>query len=145
MSGTSAFLRRSCWAKSNRNIPVSSPSKTKVCEFESLMRGQDRILSSKVSALENNFLFISFLSELIRYVGFCEGWYFGSSCFVTDWVMKICCRQKQEQGQTAAHLEKLLLTRGKITLQSFRLFLDARLSPLCFQVVRFRDNSQTSL
>ena len=63
--------------------------KIKVCEFESLIRGQDKILSTKKSALENNFLFISFSSESIRYVGFCEGWYFASSCFATDWVVKL--------------------------------------------------------
>ena len=50
--GTSAILRRSCWAKSKRKIPVSTPSKNKVCDFESLICGPDKILSTKVSALE---------------------------------------------------------------------------------------------
>ena len=44
---------------------VSTPSKNKVFEFESLIRGEDKILSNKESALENNFLFISFVSESI--------------------------------------------------------------------------------
>ena len=73
MSGKSAFLRRSYAEISDRKIPVSTPSKIKVCDFESLIRGQDKILSAKESSLENNFLFISFLSESICYVGFCEG------------------------------------------------------------------------
>ena len=51
---------------------ISTPS-IKVCEFESLIRGQDKILSTIESALENNFLLISFLSESIWYVGFREG------------------------------------------------------------------------
>ena len=71
MSGTSAFLRRSCWAKSSRKIPVSTTFKIEVCEFESLIRGQDKFLSTKVSASENTFLIIS-LSEAVWYVGFCE-------------------------------------------------------------------------
>ena len=65
MSGIAAFLQRSCWAQSNRQTPVSTPSKIKVCEFESLIRGQDKILSTKESALENNLFLLSFLSESI--------------------------------------------------------------------------------
>ena len=61
MSGTSASLRRSCGAKSDRKIPVSTPSKIKNCEFESLIRGKDKNLSTEESALQNNHLFISFL------------------------------------------------------------------------------------
>ena len=145
MSGTSAFLRRSCWAKSVRKSPVSTPSRIKVCEIDSLIRGQDKILSTKESALENNFLFVSFLSESILYLGFCEGWYFGSSCFVTDWVIKLFCTQKQERGQTGPYQDKWLMTGGVITLMSCNPLSDARMSLLCFQVVRFRDNSQISL
>ena len=89
ISGTSAFLRRNCWANSDWKIPVSTPSKNKVCEFESLIRGRDKILSTNESALEKNFLFISFLSESTWYVGFCESWYFGNSWFVTDWAIKL--------------------------------------------------------
>ena len=37
------------------------------------MRCQDKSLSTKKSALENIFLFISFLSVSIWYAGFCEG------------------------------------------------------------------------
>ena len=88
MSGTSALLRRSCWTKSNRKTSDSTSSKIRVCEIECLKRGQYKVLSIKVSALEKNFLFI-FLSESIWYVRLCEGWYFGSSCFVTDWVNKL--------------------------------------------------------
>ena len=84
MSGKSAFFRRKCRVKSEINTPVSTPSKIIVCEFESLIRGQDKILSTKESALQNNFLFTSFLSESIWYVGGCSALYFGSYCFVTD-------------------------------------------------------------
>ena len=63
MSGTSAFLRRKCRVKSEINTPVSTPSKIIVCEFESLIRGHDKILSTKESALQNNFLFTSFLAN----------------------------------------------------------------------------------
>ena len=87
MSGTYTFFRRKCRIKSEINTPVSTPSKIIVCEFESLMREQDKILSIRGSALENNFLFISFLSESIWYVGGCSAFYFGSSCFVTDFAL----------------------------------------------------------
>ena len=85
----SAFLQLICWAKSNKEFPVSTPYKINVRDFESLIRGQDKILSTKDSALENQILFISFLSESTWHVGFCEGWYFGSLCFVTEWVIKL--------------------------------------------------------
>ena len=141
----SASLRRSYWAKSDRKIPVSTPSKIKLCEFESLIRGQDKTLSTKVSAFENNFLFIPFLSQSIWYVRFCEGWYYENSCFVIDWVIKLCCTQKQERGQSGPYQDKWLMTGGLITLMSCNPLLDARMSLHCFQVVRFKDNSRTSL
>ena len=145
MSGTSAFLQRSCWAKTNAKTPVSAPSKSKVCEFESLIGGQDKVLSTKGSALENNFLFISFLSEPPWYVGSCEGWYSGSSCLVADWVIKLCCTQKQKRWQTASYHDKWFMKGGVFALKSCKPFSEASMSSLCFQVVLFRDNSQTSL
>ena len=63
MSGTSAFFRRKCRVKSEINTPVSTPSKILVCEFESLMREQDKILSIRVSALPNSFLLMSLSLE----------------------------------------------------------------------------------
>ena len=45
MPGTSVFFRRKCRVKSEIDTPVSTPSKIIVCEFESLMREQDKILS----------------------------------------------------------------------------------------------------
>ena len=129
----------------DRKNPVSKPSKIKVCEIESLIRGQDKILSTKESVLENNSLFISFLGESIWYVGFCEGWYFGSSCFVTDWVFEFCCTQKKERGRIAPYQGKLLITGWVLTLMSCKPLSDARMSLLRFQVVRFRDNTRTSL
>ena len=56
MSGTSAFFRRKCRVKSEITTPVSAPSKIIVCQFESLMREQDKILLFKGFALPNNFL-----------------------------------------------------------------------------------------
>ena len=82
MSGTSAFFRRKCRVKSEINTPVSTPSKIIVCEFESLMREQDKIYSIRGSALPNNFLLR--FRDSICYVGGCSALNFGSSCFVTD-------------------------------------------------------------
>ena len=105
--------------------PVSTPSKFKVCEFESLIRGQDNNLSTKVSALANIFLFISFLSESISYVGFCKSWYLGISCFVDDWVVsKSFCTQKQDRVQTAPFQDKFLMTGGVITFMSCYFFFE---------------------
>ena len=72
MSGTSAFFRRKCRVKSEINTPVSTPSKIIVCEFENLMREQDKILSIRVSALPNSFLLMSLFRESIWYVGGCS-------------------------------------------------------------------------
>ena len=84
MSGTSAFFRRKCRVTSENNTPVSTPSKNIVCDFESLMREQDKILSIRESALPKSFLLRSLFRESIWYVGGCSALYFGSSCFVTD-------------------------------------------------------------
>ena len=89
MSGTSAFFRRKCRIKSEINTPVSTPSKIIVCEFESLMREQDKILSIRESALPKCFLLMSLFRESIWNVGGCSALYFGSSCFVTDYVVTL--------------------------------------------------------
>ena len=87
MSGTSAFFRRKCRVKSEIKTPISTPSKIIVCEFESLRREHDKILSIRVSALPNSFLLRTPFIESIWYVGGCSALYFGSSCFVTDCVV----------------------------------------------------------
>ena len=56
MSETSAFLRRSCRANFDSKNPVSSTTKSKVRQFERLIRGQDKYLSTKEYALERKFL-----------------------------------------------------------------------------------------
>ena len=89
MSGTSAFFRRKCRVKSEIKTPVSTPSKIIVCEFESLMRDQDKILSIRESASPNRFLLMSLFIESIGYVGGCSALYFRSSCFVTDCVVTL--------------------------------------------------------
>ena len=112
MSGTSAFLRRSCCAKSDRKTLVSTPSKIKVWEPEIWIRGQDKNLSTEESALENNFVFTSFLSESTCYVGFREGWYFGSSCFVTDWVIKLLL-YTEAVGRTHCSTSRQMVNYGR--------------------------------
>ena len=87
MSGTSTILRRKCRVKSENNTPVSTPSKIIVCEFEIMMREQDKILSIRVSALQNCFLLMSFFRESIQHVGGSSSFYFGTSCFVTACVV----------------------------------------------------------
>ena len=59
MSGTSTFFRRKFRVKFEINTPVSTLSKTIVCEFESLMREQDKVLSISVSAFPNSSLLMS--------------------------------------------------------------------------------------
>ena len=63
MSGMSSYLRRSCWLKIDSELLVYTPSKTKLCEIESLLHGQYKILFSEKYVLANVFLFTSFLSE----------------------------------------------------------------------------------
>ena len=145
ISGTSAVLGCSCWAKSDKKIPVSTPSKIEVWEFESLIRGQDKILYTKESALANYFLPSSFLSESIWCVGFCEGWYFGSSRFVTDWVIKLLLYTEAGMKTNFSISEELVDHGGVINFVGCKLFLDARMSLLWFEVVRFRDRSQKTL
>ena len=70
MSGTPAFLQLNCSAKSDWKNVVLTSSGNKVCDCESLIRRQDKILSTKESALANGFLFISFLGESVWYVAF---------------------------------------------------------------------------
>ena len=72
MSGTSAFLRGSCWKKSDSKTPVSTLSNIEACEFECLIPGQDKSLSTKDSALAKSFLLMSSLSESFLYVGFAQ-------------------------------------------------------------------------
>ena len=80
MSEISGFLRCSCWAKFDCKIKFSTPSeREKICEIESLIRKQSKVLSTEESVLATYFMFISIVSETIWYVGFCKGYYFGSS------------------------------------------------------------------
>ena len=67
MSGTSAFLQRSCWAEFNRKIPVSTSSKTKACDFESLTRGQDKNFLNQGIYFRKQF-FVYLLPEWINLV-----------------------------------------------------------------------------
>ena len=137
MSGTSAFFRRKCRVKCEINTPVSTPSKIIVCEFESLMREQDKILSISVSALPNSFLFMSLFRESIWYVGGCSALYFGSSCFVIDCAAHSCYTQKLGHEQAAPYQDKWLRKGGEMTAISCNPFSDDRTFLLCFQVVPF--------
>ena len=52
-----------------------------------------------------------------------------------------CCTQKQERKQTAQCQDKWLMKGGGvITFMSCKPSSDAKMSPLCFPVVRFRNN-----
>ena len=55
MDGMSAFLWRSCWAKSNRKFPVSTPSKIKVCEFTSWYMDKTNVCLLKSLLWKTNF------------------------------------------------------------------------------------------
>ena len=148
MSGTSPFLRRISWANSDRKIPICTPSKIKVCEFERLIREQDKILSTKESALENNFLFISFLTESIWYVGFREGWCFGSSCFVADWLIKLlvyteagtrtnCCisRQMVNDSRSNNFIECKPLSDARSLFFASKLYVSQTIVELRFEIL----------
>ena len=106
MSGTSAFFRRKCRIKSEINTPVSTPSKINVCEFESLMREEDKILSVRVSALPNSFLLMSLFRESIWYVGGSSALYFGNSCFVTVCVVTLLLYTEAGTEQMAPYQDK---------------------------------------
>ena len=77
------FLRFKRCAKSVNSTPVSIPSKINVLEFDSLMRGDSKILFPRGEALVESCWLISFFNVSLWYVGVCSGLYLGSSCFVT--------------------------------------------------------------
>ena len=112
MSGTSAVLQRSSWAKFYSKTPVSTPSKIKVCEFESLIRGQYKTFSAKESALETKPSFFFFLSESVSYVGLCEARFSGSSCFVTDWILKLLL-QTEAQTRKNCSMSNQMVNNGR--------------------------------
>ena len=85
----SAFLRRSHWAKSDSEIPVSTPSRFKVSKFGSLICGHDQLLSTKESVLAKIFSIMYFLTWLFRYVGFFKVRCFRSFGCVTEGVFKL--------------------------------------------------------
>ena len=116
MCGTSEFLRQSCWGKSGSKTLVSTPSNFKVCELESLIRGQEKNLSIKESALLNRFLFFSFLSKSIFYVEFCSAQVLGSSGFVIAWVIKFLLLLSREAGtRTNCSISSQLVDDGTST------------------------------
>ena len=51
--------------------PASKPSNSKNCESENLIRGKDKFLSTKRSALANRILLVSFYNVSIWFVRFC--------------------------------------------------------------------------
>ena len=96
--GTSAFLQRTGWAKFGGKLPASTPSNNIVCDFESLIRGQEKILSTKQSGLANSSMFVCLLRKSYCYVGFRSVSCFGSSRFVTAWVFKLSLLLYTEAG-----------------------------------------------
>ena len=118
MCGKSPFLQRSCWAKFDSKTPVCTPFNIEVCKFENLIRGQDKVFSTKVSALANSFSFISFSSESICYVGFCLVWYFGSSCFASAvvlnlWLLLLLLLYTEAGTRTNCSLSKQMVIDGR--------------------------------
>ena len=145
MSGTSAFLRRICWAMSDCKTSISTPFNFQVCEFESLIRGQEKFLLTE--ELVNSFLFISFLSESIYRVGFCSTSYIGSSRFATAGVFKylfLLYTEAAEAGTRtiAPYQDEWLMTGGVYTFKSFNPFSDASTSLLRCQVFLFKKSNQ---
>ena len=78
-------------------------------------------------------------------MGFCEGWYFGRSCFVTDWVIKLLLYTEAGTRTNCSISKQMVIDGGVISLMSSKPLSDARMSLLSLKVVRSRDNSQTSL
>ena len=112
MSGTSAFFRRKFRVKSEIKTPISTPSKSIVCEIESLIREQDKILSIRGSAFPDNFLLLSLFRESIWYVGGCSALYFGSSCFVTNCVVTFFLYTEAET-RTNCSISRKMKTDGR--------------------------------
>ena len=78
-----AFLRFKRCAESFNSTPVSIPSMINVLEFDSLMRGDSKVLFTRREAIVESCWLISFLNVTLWYVGVCSGLYLGSSCFLT--------------------------------------------------------------
>ena len=143
MSGTSAFLRRSCWAKYGKGLQFPHNPIWKSAILRNWYEDQKNFVDWRV-CFGKQFLIISLLSESIWYMGFRSTWYFGSSFFVTAWVFKFCCcTQKHEREQTAIHQEKWIMTGGVTTFTHCRFLSDARPSLLCFQVILFRRSNRS--
>ena len=83
ISGMGTFLRFKRCAKSFNNTPVSIPSRIKVLEFDSLMRGVSKILFTRGEVLVESCWLISVFNVSLWYVVVCSGLYLVSSCFVT--------------------------------------------------------------
>ena len=148
MSGTSVFLRRSCWEKSDSKTPVSTPSNIKVCEIESLIRGQDKILSAKECALANKFLLCLFPfkeTEFGTWDFFQHDTLEAPTLQLPEYLNSCCCYiQKQGREQTAPYQDNWLMTGRVITFMSCNPFSHARRSLLSFQVVFFRESNRNS-
>ena len=145
MSGTSAFLRRSCWPKSANEIPASTPCSIKICQFDSKKRGQDKkIWWVKESALANNCLFFNFMSEPVWYSALCIDWYFGSSCFLTNWVFKLLLYTEAGTETNCSLSRQMVNHGGVITFMSCNPFSDARKSLLCSQEILLAQSNGTS-
>ena len=84
----------------------------------------------------------SFSIESIQCVEFLSPWCFGSSCFVTDWVIKLSLFSIE----TLSSLQmKRILTEWLLTFMSCKRLSDARTLVICFQVVFSKANNRTLL
>ena len=147
MSRTSAFLRRICSAKYDNKTQVFTSMNIKVCEFESLIRGQDKLLLTKESALANSFLFISFFQRIKLVCGIVLSlilWKFlHCNCLSIQTIVFVVSRSTDEQ--TAPHGDKTLRMGGVISFIRFNPFSDFPASLLCFQVILFRETNPISI
>ena len=107
------------------------------------MRGDAKSLSTKESALANNFLLLSFFSESTWYVGVYWGWDLGRSTFnVVDFVVFSLLRKEAgtRRGQTVPYQDKWLNTIGVVVSTNWKPLSDVKRSRLCFHVVRFNES-----
>ena len=68
MPGTSAFLPRSCWAKSDSKIPVSTHFKKNVCEWE-----VDDVDNTKICLLKSLLWHLFFVYLLLEWFNLVRG------------------------------------------------------------------------
>ena len=93
----------------------------------------------------NRFLFISFISESVWYVGFYKIDTLELPALQLTGFWNSWCIDKEEREQTAPCQDRVLMTEEKMTFISCKPFSESTTSLLCFQVISFRENHWSSL